>query len=609
MKNYIIFLKKELFESIKTYKLVIMLAVFLVFGMISPLTAKFTPEILKWAMESDPSTAGMDLSGLLTEPAAFDSWVQFFGSNTGQMGLIVLVIVFSGMISSELSRGTLTIMLSKGLSRAAVILSKLTSAVLIWTVSFILSFLTAWGYTAYMFEDSVPNLFAAVFCLWVFGVFLLALTALMATLTSKGYACMLSVGAVSVVLALLTLIPNTAKYNPSSLIGSPLQFLSGEAAPRRAYPALVVAAIGIAAFTTLAVIIFSKNKKKARKKTALLAGAVVVCMALTVFIGEGAPGKINLARHVVSEKIIIGAGTDWALNGVLTVPKNASGKVPAVVLVHGSGANDMDGTIFDNKPFRDIAEYLASNGVAVLRYNMRSLTYWNKFPESFTVWEEKIEDALLATEMLKSDPRIDETRVYILGHSFGGMLAPRINFMGGDYAGLIIFASSPRFLLDISKTQNIAYAESMADGAEKDAALESIAQWDEYYGAFLALPDEDAKNTPVPGWGGITAYYLKDLYENPVSDYLEKLEKTGTPLLIMQAGADVQVSADVDFAMYQELLADNPNAAFKLYPGLNHLFMRSTGRGISEIMDEYKIKSSVDKQVLRDIADWIKSVK
>jgi ABC-2 type transport system permease protein len=200
------------------------------------------------------------------------------------MGLIVLVIMFSGMLSSELSRGTLTIMLSKGLSRSAVILSKLTSAVLIWTASFTLSVLTAWGYTAYMFEERVSNLFFAMFCMWVFGVFLLALTTLMAALVSKGYACMLSVGGIAVLLTLLDFIPKADTYNPMSLSTSTLLLLIDEVTPRAFFPALAAAGTGIAAFTLFAVIKFSK--KKAVKKTALIAAGTALCMVLTIFLGE-----------------------------------------------------------------------------------------------------------------------------------------------------------------------------------------------------------------------------------------------------------------------------------------------------------------------------------
>ncbi|MDR2543459.1 MAG: alpha/beta fold hydrolase [Treponema sp.] len=606
MRNYFIFLKKELFEAAKTYKLLIMGAVFLLFGMASPLTARFMPEIIRWAMESEPSMAGMDLSGLITQPVALDSWAQFFGGYTGQMGLVVLVIVFSGMLSSELSKGTLTIMLSKGLSRSTVIFSKLTGALLIWTASYAIAFLTAWGYTTFMFPgESVPNLFLAMFCLWGAGVFLLALITLMATKTNKGSACLLLTGAVVIMLAIINVIPKVSKYNPLSLISSPAQLLYGTTTPRHVYPVLVVAGIAIAAFTMLAVIFF--NKRKAGKKTALLACAAALCFALTIFIYEEIPQQIKLGRLIISERIIVGEGTEWELHGLLTLPKNVQDRVPALVLVHGSGSHDMDETIFENKPFRDIAEYLSSNGIAVIRYNMRTLTHWNNMPEYFTVWEEKIEDAILAAEMLKSDPRIDENRVYMLGHSYGGVLAPRIHVMGGNFAGIILFASSPRFLIDISKAQNYAAIEVMEDDSEKEAALAFMdEQWDDHWNSFLYLPDDEAKTTLVPGWGGATAWYFKDLYLNPPEMFIKNIT---VPFLVMQPDDDVQVLTGIDFAMYKELLAGRTNVTFKLYEGLNHLFMPSTGRDISQIFEEYRIKANVDPQVLMDIAEWIKSDK
>jgi hypothetical protein len=601
MRNYCIFLRKELFEAVKTYKLLIMGAVLLFFAMLSPLTAKYTPEIIKWAIEIDPAMGGMDLSSLITEPVAFDSWAQFYG-NIGFVGLIVLVIVFSGMLASEISSGTsgtLTIMLSKGLSRSAVILSKLTSAVIIWTVCYALSFLTAWGYTAYMFKDKVPNLFFAIFCLWVFGVFLLAATALMATVTRKGYVCMLLVGGIALLLTVIDFIPQVKKYNPISLLTTSIMLLNNEMTPRAFYPVLAVTAIGIVAFTLLAVILF--NKKGTANKAAFVAAAVAVSMALIVFLGEEVPQKISVSRHIVSEEVIIGAGTEWELNGMLTLPQNVQGKIPGVVLVHGSGANDMDETIFDNKPFRDIAEHLSKNGIAVLRYNMRTLTHWNKLPDNLTVWEEKIEDALFATEMLKSDPRIDEGRVFILGHSLGGMIAPRIHNAGGDYAGLILFAGSPRWLFDISGDQVAALVEATEDEDEKAAILGERGLMEEEWETIREMSDEGVKNTHFKHFGEL-ALYWKDLYDNPIE---RDIQKVTVPFLVMHPDDDVQVLTDVDFAMYKEILAGRDNVTFKLYSGLNHLFMPSRGFGIENIMDEYRIKSNVDPQVLADIVEWI----
>jgi len=228
-----------------------------------------------------------------------------------------------------------------------------------------------------------------------------------------------------------------------------------------------------------------------------------------------------------------------------------------------------------------------------------------KFSESigFTVWEETIEDALLATAMLKADPRIDENRVYILGHSLGGMLAPRIHTSGGDYAGLILLAGSPRFLLDISRDQVMALVDATEDEDERAEIIGLQMQMEDEFELILTLPDDEVKNTQFTYWGNMGLYW-KDLYINPVPMYIEL---TTVPFLVMQPDDDVQVLTDVDFAMYHELLADRTNVTYKLYPGLNHLFMPSTGRDISEIFDEYRIKANVDKQVLTDIALWIKA--
>jgi len=314
--------------------------------------------------------------------------------------------------------------------------------------------------------------------------------------------------------------------------------------------------------------------------------------------------------------IIVGEETDFPLAGILSMPDNITGQVPAVVLVHGSGASDMNGVPAiapgsPNQLFRDIAEYLAANGIAVIRYDKRTLTHVENSPHGFTVWEETIEDAILAADILRVDPRIDEDRVFILGHSLGGMLAPRIHVEGGDFAGLILFAGSPRFLLDISLTQNMMTIEAMVadmeEGDEKDALLSAIeiapTELNEQISWMLDLSDEEARNTSLPGWGGVSVYYFVDLYRNPVSDLIENIT---IPILVMQPGNDLQVLADVDFVLYQELLEDRTNVTFKLYEGLNHFFMPATAENILEVMDEHAVLGNVDGQVLADIVEWIK---
>ena len=253
MKHYIAFIKKELIESVRTYKILIMLLVFFAFGIMNPLTAKMTPDLLKAAMPD-----GMTIT--MADPTGFDSWTQFF-KNISQMGLIVMVCVFSGVLGTELSKGTLINMLTKGLSRSAVILSKYTSMALIWTMSIVLSFFVTWGYTVYLFPDDKPvNLLFSVFCLWVFGMFLLALLLFAATLAKNNYGCLLITGTGLVVCMLCNIIPSAHKYNPLSLATKNMDLITDTIEASSVYSCVWAAVVLSLAFVILSVKIFRKRQ-------------------------------------------------------------------------------------------------------------------------------------------------------------------------------------------------------------------------------------------------------------------------------------------------------------------------------------------------------------
>jgi hypothetical protein len=140
----------------------------------------------------------------------------------------------------------------------------------------------------------------------------------------------------------------------------------------------------------------------------------------------------------------------WRLPGVLTIPKG-EGLFPTVVLVHGSGPNDRDETLGPNKPFRDIAWGLASRKIAVFRYDKRTLVHRNKFmkiSDSITPFLETVEDAIKAVDTLKSIPEIDGMKIYVLGHSLGGTLLPRIAKEDTSIKGMIVMAGSTKPLED-----------------------------------------------------------------------------------------------------------------------------------------------------------------
>ena len=305
--------------------------------------------------------------------------------------------------------------------------------------------------------------------------------------------------------------------------------------------------------------------------------------------------------------IILGEGTDFPLKGILSIPNEAPGKVPAVVLVHGDGRFNMDEEIFTNKPFRDIAEYLAAHGVAVIRYDKRNYEHWSEMRRMFgggiTSKDTVIEDAILASEFIKSDPRIDEYKVFIIGHSKGGCLAPRIHAEGGDFAGIISMAGTPRSMISFAHTKDYEEIALMPEGKKKETALENLdIKIEEFRAKIMDMPEDEAKENY---WGEFSYYLIQD-YDNHLAHIYT--DDISVPILILQGSADFTISADTDFLAWKELLAGRDNATFKLFEGLNHFFMTSAGYGHDEQAKENSNPGHVDKQVLAYIVVWILSV-
>jgi dienelactone hydrolase len=262
----------------------------------------------------------------------------------------------------------------------------------------------------------------------------------------------------------------------------------------------------------------------------------------------------------------------WSLPGTLTVPSSSGGAVPAVVLVHGSGPLDRDETVGANKPFRDLAEGLASRGIAVLRYEKRTKIYASRMSamKDLTVQQETVEDALKAAALLRQQPEVASRRVFVLGHSLGGYVAPRIAQQDPRLAGLILMAANVRPLDDLLADQLQWMGLS---GTELDKAKASILQ---------ALP----------------ASYTDDLSGyNPA----EESRNLAVPMLILQGERDYQVTMK-DFNLWKAALAGRPNATFRSYPALNHLFIAGEGKSAPA---EYAQPGHVDGDVIELIAGWI----
>jgi uncharacterized protein len=297
--------------------------------------------------------------------------------------------------------------------------------------------------------------------------------------------------------------------------------------------------------------------------------------------------------------VTVGSG-QWALPGTLSIP-NGDGPFQAVVLVHGSGPNDRDETIGPNKPFRDLAWGLASQGIAVLRYDKRTFAHKDiltpDLVAKLTVKEETTDDTLLAAQLLRQTQGIDPKRVFVLGHSLGATLAPRIGQQDPSLAGLIIMAGLTHPLEDTLLDQ-YTYIYSLNGGPtdQQKAELQSLATQVARIKDPNLSADVPATELPL----NIPPAYWLDLRGYSPAEVAKTLTM---PLLIMQGGQDYQVSPTKDFEGWKSALAGKSNVTFKFYPDLYHLFM--TGQGTPSPQD-YNVAGHVSQDVVDDIASWVK---
>ena len=302
------------------------------------------------------------------------------------------------------------------------------------------------------------------------------------------------------------------------------------------------------------------------------------------------------------EKIIVGEGTEYPLNGLLTLPDAHGEKVPAVVFVHGSGASNMDERIYKLTPFKDLAEGLAERGIASIRYDKRIFVYGRKMRKDLiTVREETIDDAVLATKLLRQDPRIDPDGIFIVGHSMGAMLAPRIDTEGGHFRGLVLMAGTPYRL------EEIVVRQLRQSGQSKGGLMKAIVRLEDKifsrkFAGLYEMSDEEAKKKKFAG--SATLYYFKEMGRKTAVDYLWETDK---PVLIMQGGMDFQVLATEDFAAFRDQLEGRSNVEYRLYEDLNHLFVKGIYNDILKARKEYKVEQHIGAEVLDDIAAFIKS--
>jgi dienelactone hydrolase len=312
------------------------------------------------------------------------------------------------------------------------------------------------------------------------------------------------------------------------------------------------------------------------------------------------PAAAPAADAAFAERELSVGDGERALPGTLALPKAAAPAhgYPAIVLVHGSGAQDRDETIGPNRVFLDIARGLAGRGVAVLRYEKRSKARPQDYAGgNVTIDSETTDDAVAAVQALRKVPGIDPSRIFVLGHSQGGMMAPRIAAhaaaAGAPVAGLVLMAAPSRKLLDILLEQQHRLAV-LDDGHTSDEEAAAIAKLQQQVrqvraGGEVALDDSPLRQ-PAPYWRSTDAV-------DPVAE----AKADALPMLVLQGARDIQV-VDADWQGWKGAFHDDPKVAFELYPALNHLGIAGVGDGN---LAEYSKPGHVDAQLIDDTATWL----
>jgi len=286
----------------------------------------------------------------------------------------------------------------------------------------------------------------------------------------------------------------------------------------------------------------------------------------------------------------------YVLKGLITRPKGLT-KFPLIILVHGSGPNDKDETIGPNKPFRDIACGIATNGIAVMRYDKRTKVYaaeMSKLP-NLTVVEEVLDDVVSAVKLAKTIPGVDTSKIFVLGHSLGGMLAPRIASIIPSLAGIIVMAGNSRPLEDLVLDQYkyILGLDGLTD-IEKETIANIQKQIDKLHSKNFNLETlsiELPLNLPASYWWDLQNYHQKEV-----------AAKLKLPMLFLQGEADYQVTM-TDFNGWKKTLEKNTAVQFISYPNLNHLFIEGPAKSVPA---DYEKTGNVSEKVIKDITEWIK---
>lgn len=315
------------------------------------------------------------------------------------------------------------------------------------------------------------------------------------------------------------------------------------------------------------------------------AGVLAMLWVAQSACGESDPYGAPQGANYVAEEVAVTTASGLTLFGTLTLPKGAAGALPAAVTVTGSGPQDRDeymSHVGEYRPFRQIADTLGARGIAVLRLDDRGVNGTDPGPPGATS-SDLAEDVRAAVEYLRTRPGIDATRLALIGHSEGGVIAPMVAATDSTIAALVLLAG-PAYTLErvgqvgleavIARTPTLSESEAADMRQQAERASEQRALEDPWYRAAVGY------------------------------DPLPTIRRVRVPVLLLQGDADTQITPEQADTLAAALRgAGNEDVTVVHFPATNHLFLEDTD---GRVFRYARLRShEVRSDVLGMIADWL----
>ncbi len=266
------------------------------------------------------------------------------------------------------------------------------------------------------------------------------------------------------------------------------------------------------------------------------------------------------APNFSSRNVTFASSGGAVLAGTLTVPKGRSGRMPAFVFVHGSGPGTRNAAIPQNPTFLLLSNALSNAGVVVLRYDKRGIGA--STGTATEDWRPLGDDVRAAVALLRAQPSVDPHRIYLLGHSEGGLVVPLVAPTIPGLAGIVLMAPPAIPMAQIIEQQSARMTPAM-----KAATLQAFAAYD-----------------------GI--------------DPAQVIRKVGCPVLVLQGSRDLQVLPSDLHHLTDGYAGAAKHVTVDVLQGDDHLFI-TIAPSHPDDGSEYDVPSPLDPRVARSILAWM----